>query len=77
MTREQLIKKFGSAEAVSDYYRQMQKKSRENYKGTGGFYANKKKASEAGKLGNKIRWGKLNKSSEGIDDSKDRQEQES
>lgn len=32
-----LIKKYGSEEAVSEYYRELQKKSRENYKGTGGF----------------------------------------
>lgn len=35
--REDLLKKFGSEEKVSEYYRGLQKKSREHYKGTGGF----------------------------------------
>lgn len=36
-TKKNLIDKFGSEEAVSEHYREMQKKSRLNYKGTGGF----------------------------------------
>lgn len=40
--KAQLLKKYGSEEAVSEYYRELQKKSRENYKGTGGFAAMKK-----------------------------------
>ena len=40
--KAQLLKKYGSEEAVSEYYRELQKKSRENYKGTGGFAALKK-----------------------------------
>lgn len=37
-----LLKKYGSEEAVSEYYRNLQKLSRENYKGTGGFASLKK-----------------------------------
>lgn len=35
--KQDLIDKYGSPEKVSEYYRELQKKSRENYKGTGGF----------------------------------------
>lgn len=34
-----MIAKYGSVEAGKDFMRQMQKKSRVNYKGTGGFAA--------------------------------------
>lgn len=40
--KEDLIKIYGSAEAVSEHYRELQKKSRKNYKGTGGFASLKK-----------------------------------
>ena len=40
--RKDLIEKYGSEEAVSEHYRQMQVKSREKYKGTGGFHHLKK-----------------------------------
>lgn len=35
--RQTLIAKFGSEEALKEHYREMQRKSREKYKGTGGF----------------------------------------
>lgn len=35
--RESMIKKYGSEEAVKEEYRRRQAKSRETYKGTGGF----------------------------------------
>lgn len=58
MVRKQdLIKKFGSEEKVSEYYRELQKKSRLNYSGTGGFAANKELAKQAGKKGLEKRWG--------------------
>lgn len=43
--KAQLLKKYGSEEAVSEYYRELQKKSRENYKGTGGIHALQKSMS--------------------------------
>lgn len=36
--RKRLLEIHGSPEAVSEYYRGLQKKSREHYKGTGGFH---------------------------------------
>lgn len=51
-TKAQLLKKYGSEEAVSQHYRDMQVKSRENYKGTGGFKGmNPDKVKEISKLG--------------------------
>ena len=35
--RQTLIAKYGSEEAVREHYREMQRKSREKYRGTGGF----------------------------------------
>lgn len=52
-----LIKKFGSAEKVSEHYRQLQKKSRENYKGTGGFHADPEFAKKMSAKAHKARWG--------------------
>ena len=54
-TKADLLKKFGSEEAVSEYYRQLQQKSRlhpNNQKGNhkGGF-SNKEFAKQASKLG--------------------------
>lgn len=54
-----MIKKHGSEEAVREFMKEAQRKSREKYKGTGGFAANKKLASEAGKLGAEKRWGNV------------------
>lgn len=37
-TRQQILDRFGGdEEKMSAYYRELQKKSRENYKGTGGL----------------------------------------
>lgn len=56
-----MIKKHGSVEAVQEFMRKAQQKSRENYKGTGGFAANKELAKEAGRMGGTIsRRGKAN-----------------
>lgn len=54
-----MVKKHGSEEAVKEFMKEAQRKSREKYKGTGGFAANKKLASEAGKLGAEKRWGNV------------------
>lgn len=57
--RATMIAKYGSEEAYFEHYRTLQKKSRENYNGMGGFGAGeegKKRASEAGKK----RWLKQN-----------------
>lgn len=54
-----MIAIHGSEEAVREFMKKAQKKSREKYKGTGGFAANKKLASEAGKLGAEKRWGNV------------------
>ena len=35
--KQTLIAKYGSEEALREHYREMQRKSREKYKGTGGF----------------------------------------
>lgn len=35
--KQTLIEKYGSEEAVREHYREMQRKSRETYKGNGGF----------------------------------------
>lgn len=51
-----MIKKYGSEEAVKEVLRAGQKKSRENYAGTGGFAANPELAKEAGKKGAEKRW---------------------
>ena len=48
---EAMIKKHGSQEAVTEFMREAQKKSRENYSGTGGFYANRELARIAGAKG--------------------------
>lgn len=32
-----MLLKHGSEDGIKDYFRELQKKSRENYKGTGGF----------------------------------------
>lgn len=55
--RETLIKKFGSEEKLTEYYRELQKKSRKNYKGTGGFAGmDKEKARKIQSMGGKKRW---------------------
>lgn len=56
-----MIKKYGSEEAVREVLRAGQKKSRENYAGTGGFAANPELAKEAGKKGAEKRWSNANK----------------
>lgn len=57
-TKKSLIKKFGSEEKVSEYYREMQKKSRLNYSGTGGFHKlSKEDRIKAAKRGADARWG--------------------
>lgn len=40
-TRRALLAQFGTPEKVSEYFRELQKKSRKNYKGTGGFGSKK------------------------------------
>lgn len=56
--RETLLKKFGSEEALKEHYREMQRKSREKYKGTGGFAYLKKhnpeKLKEISDKGNEV-----------------------
>ena len=42
--KQTLIAKFGSEEKLKEHYREMQRKSREKYKGTGGFAYLKKHA---------------------------------
>lgn len=56
-----MIKKHGSVEAVQEFMKSAQKKSREKYKGTGGFGSSKELAKRAGKLGAEKRWGDANK----------------
>lgn len=52
-----LIEKHGSEEAVREFFRAAQKKSRENYKGTGGFKGmSEEKAREIRSLGGQNRW---------------------
>lgn len=48
--RASMVEKYGSMEEVKRVMREAQKKSRETYKGTGGFYNNSELASKAGKL---------------------------
>lgn len=50
-----MVAKHGSEEAVKQFMREAQKKSRVNYKGTGGFGSDREKAREAA---NK-RWGNI------------------
>ncbi len=52
-----MISKYGSVEAVREVMREGQKRSRENYKGNGGFGSSKELAKRAGKLGAEKRWG--------------------
>lgn len=47
----------GDKEAYKQYFRDLQKKSRENYKGTGGFKKGEF-AQQMGKKGAMKRWGK-------------------
>jgi len=54
-----MIAVHGSEDAVREFMRNAQKKSRENYKGTGGFASNSKLAKEAGKKGAEKRWGNV------------------
>lgn len=44
-----MVAKHGSEDAVKEFMREAQKKSRINYKGTGGFYVRRDIASEMGK----------------------------
>lgn len=54
---EAMIKKHGSEEAVREFMRANQRKSRENYSGKGGFYNNPELATLAGKKSAERRWG--------------------
>lgn len=54
-----MIKKHGSEEAVKEFMRKAQKKSRENYKGTGGFAANPELAKEMSAKALEKRWGNV------------------
>lgn len=58
---QSMIKKHGSPEAVREFMQAAYKKGRKNYKGTGGFYANKELAKEAGRKGAEKRWANANK----------------
>lgn len=62
--RESMIKKYGSEEAVKEEYRRRQAKSRETYKGTGGFaYLKKHDPEKLSKISQKA--GKTSKRGEG------------
>lgn len=54
---EAMIKKHGSEEAVREFMRQAQRKSRENYKGTGGCKNDPETARMLGYKSAKKRWG--------------------
>ncbi len=56
-----MISKHGSEEAVREFMSQSRMIGRKNYKGTGGFAANKDLAREAGKKGAEKRWGNATK----------------
>lgn len=52
-----MIAKYGSEEAVREFMRQAQKKSRENYKGTGGCKNDPETARMLGYKSAEKRWG--------------------
>lgn len=58
---KKLIKKYGSKEALKAKRQEWQAKSRENYKGTGGFASlSKEQLQEISRKANAKRWGNSN-----------------
>lgn len=51
--RQTLLNKYGSEQALKQHYRDMQKKSRENYNGTGGLLSmTPERRKEISRMGN-------------------------
>ena len=55
---DKMIAKHGSREAVSEFMRQSQVKSRQKYSGTGGFAKDRDFARQMSKKALEARWGK-------------------